>query len=72
MFAGGKIKNYIKALLFGIKTKQLGYPFVMYYNANGDTSDNKPKWRWFERIGMAVSDDMINWKRLGSDPVDAS
>jgi hypothetical protein len=40
----------------------------MYYNANGDSSGNKPKWRWFERIGMAVSDDMINW-RYGADPL---
>jgi len=42
---------------------------VMYYNANGDTSNNTPKWRWFERIGMAVSDDMINWQRYQTDPV---
>jgi hypothetical protein len=41
----------------------------MYYNANGDTSNNTPKWRWFERIGMAVSDDMINWQRYQIDPV---
>lgn len=49
--------------------KTTGYPFVMYYNANGDSSGNKPKWRWFERIGMAVSNDMVTWKRLGADPV---
>ena len=41
----------------------------MYYNANGDTSNNTPKWRWFERIGMAVIDDMINWQRYQTDPV---
>jgi predicted GH43/DUF377 family glycosyl hydrolase len=51
------------------KNKTLGHPFVMYYNANGDTSNNTPKWRWFERIGMAVSDDMINWQRYQTDPV---
>jgi predicted GH43/DUF377 family glycosyl hydrolase len=49
--------------------KRMGYPFVMYYNANGDTSGNKPQWRWFERIGMAVSDDMVNWKRYLEEPV---
>ena len=36
-----------------------GHPFVMYYNAKGNA----------ERIGMAVSDDMEHWQRLGKDPV---
>ena len=36
-----------------------GHPFVMYYNAKGDC----------ERIGMAVSDDMLHWRRFGADPV---
>ena len=35
-----------------------GHPFVMFYNAKGDA----------ERIGMAVSDDMEHWRRLGKDP----
>ena len=52
------------------KKKTLGYPFVMYYNATGDkehnTTSNLPG---FERIGMAVSSDMVNWKRFGKDPV---
>ena len=48
------------------KSKLTGHPFVMYYNANGDSLDKK---RGAERIGMAVSDDMINWKRYGKDPV---
>lgn len=39
-----------------------GHPFVMYYNAKGDTAD-------YESIGMAVSDDMINWQRFGEAPV---
>lgn len=46
--------------------KTTGYPFVMYYNARGD-SINPAKGA--ERIGMAVSDDMVNWKRFGADPV---
>ena len=62
-------KKLFKSTVIWDKDKKTGYQFVMYYNANGDSSGNKPKWRWFERIGMAVSDDMINWKRLGSDPV---
>ena len=62
-------KKLFKSSVIWDKNKTLGHPFVMYYNANGDTSNNTPKWRWFERIGMAVSDDMINWQRYRSDPV---
>jgi predicted GH43/DUF377 family glycosyl hydrolase len=43
-----------------------GYPFVMFYNARGDSL--KPD-RGAERIGMAVSGDMVNWIRFGSEPV---
>lgn len=50
------------------KDRTTGYPFVMYYNANGDTTGNKSL-RWFERIGMAVSEDMIHWKRFLREPV---
>ncbi len=62
-------KKLFKSAVIWDKEKTTGYPFVMYYNANGDSSGNIPKWRWFERIGMAVSNDMLNWKRLGADPV---
>jgi predicted GH43/DUF377 family glycosyl hydrolase len=62
-------KKLFKSTIIWDKTKIVGHPFVMYYNANGDTSNNTPKWRWFERIGMAVSDDMINWERYQTDPV---
>ena len=62
-------KKLFKSTVIWDTNKTTGYPFVMYYNANGDTSNNKPKWRWFERIGMAVSDDMITWKRFERDPV---
>lgn len=48
------------------KTKTTGHPFVMYYNAKGDSL--KPK-RGKERIGMAVSDDMEHWKRYLDQPV---
>jgi predicted GH43/DUF377 family glycosyl hydrolase len=48
------------------REKHTGFPFVMYYNARGDSL--KPQ-RGAERIGMAVSDDMVNWKRYGKDPV---
>lgn len=62
-------KKLFKSTVIWDKAKTTGYPFVMYYNANGDTSNNTPKWRWFERIGMAVSDDMVNWKRFQTEPV---
>jgi predicted GH43/DUF377 family glycosyl hydrolase len=48
------------------KAKHTGHPFVMYYNANGDSLNKK---RGAERIGMATSDDMITWTRYGKDPV---
>ena len=40
-------------------SQSLGYPFIMYYNAKGD----------HESIGMAVSTNMVDWQRYGSDPV---
>lgn len=39
-----------------------GYPYVMYYNAKGDTAD-------YESIGMAVSDDIVSWQRFGEEPL---
>ncbi|MBL7743786.1 MAG: glycosylase [Chitinophagaceae bacterium] len=62
-------KKLFKSSVIWDKHKITGHPFVMYYNANGDTSNNTPKWRWFERIGMAVSDDMVHWQRHQVDPV---
>ena len=38
--------------------------FYLFYNAKD--SEN---WKWHEQIGMAVSDDLLNWERVGSDPV---
>jgi len=39
----------------------LGYPYVMFYNGK--------KKNGYERIGIAVSDDMRTWFRYGSEPV---
>jgi UDP-2,3-diacylglucosamine pyrophosphatase LpxH len=55
-----------KQTVIGIKRKLTGHPFVMYYNANGDSVNKK---RGAERIGMAVSDDMLTLARYGKDPV---
>jgi predicted GH43/DUF377 family glycosyl hydrolase len=44
------------------KSKSLGHPFAMFYNA-------KQQGPWIERIGIAVSDDMLHWRRYGTGPV---
>lgn len=43
------------------KDESLGFPFVMYYNGGMKSA--------YERIGMAVSRDMVHWQRYGNDPV---
>jgi predicted GH43/DUF377 family glycosyl hydrolase len=62
-------KKEYKSSVIWDKNKTTGYRFVMFYNANGDTAKDNKKTRWFERIGMAVSNDMLNWKRLNSEPI---
>lgn len=44
------------------KEESLGYPFVMYYNG-------KQLGPGIERIGMAVSRDLLRWSRYGAGPV---
>jgi predicted GH43/DUF377 family glycosyl hydrolase len=58
-----------KSTVIADKEKLTGHPFVMYYNAVGDSLVNNKKTRWYERIGMAVSDDMEHWQRYLKDPV---
>ena len=48
-----------KSQIIWDKAETLGYPFVMYYNARSGP----------ERIGMAVSKNMLHWKRFGQEPV---
>ena len=55
-----------KNFVFYDEAKVTGYPFVMFYNARGDSL--KPN-RGAERIGMAVSNDMIHWYRFNKEPV---
>ena len=62
-------RKIFKSSVVWDKQKTTGYPFVMYYNANGDTAKNNLRTRWYERIGMAVSNDMLHWKRYGKEPV---
>jgi predicted GH43/DUF377 family glycosyl hydrolase len=49
------------------REKTTGHQFVMFYNAKG--SDKPAGKAEAERIAMAVSDDMKNWKRFGEKPV---
>ena len=59
-------KNMIyKSSVIYDSLKITGYPFVMFYNAKGKKTDKAD----FESIGIAVSDDLVNWNRLGDDPV---
>jgi predicted GH43/DUF377 family glycosyl hydrolase len=62
-------KKQFKSSIIYDKKKTTGYSFVMYYNANGDTAKDNKTTRWFERIGMAVSNDMLHWKRFENEPV---
>lgn len=62
-------KKLFKSTVIWDEQKTIGYPFIMYYNANGDTAKDNKKTRWFERIGMAVSNDMVNWKRYNPEPI---
>ena len=55
-------RTIYKSLVIRDSGRHTGHPFVMYYNARGDTAD-------YESIGMAVSNDMASWKRYGEDPV---
>ncbi|MGB8193215.1 MAG: glycosylase [Chitinophagaceae bacterium] len=62
-------RKLFKSTVIQDKQKLTGYQFLMYYNANGDSAKNNVKTRWFERIGMAVSNDMKNWKRFKEEPL---
>ena len=55
-----KLTHY-KSTVYWDRSKSLGKPFVMYYNAGGINPANKLK---AERIGIALSDNMTQWKRL--------
>jgi predicted GH43/DUF377 family glycosyl hydrolase len=56
-------KTLYKSNIILDDAKTFGHPFVMYYNGKQAGKVGT------ERIGMAVSDDMIHWKRFGSGPV---
>jgi predicted GH43/DUF377 family glycosyl hydrolase len=57
-------KTLYKSQIIHDKSESLGWPFVMFYNGKFKNG--------FERIGMAVSRDMVNWNRYGTNPVVAN
>ena len=57
--------TFYKNFIIEDKEKLTGHRFVMYYNARGDSINPN---RGAERISMAVSDDMLHWKRFGNTP----
>jgi predicted GH43/DUF377 family glycosyl hydrolase len=57
-------KTLYKTQIIHDKGESLGFPFVAFYNAKLKNG--------FERIGMAVSKDMIHWNRYGTNPVVAN
>jgi predicted GH43/DUF377 family glycosyl hydrolase len=54
-------KTLYRSHIIRDQAQSLGYPFVMFYN--GKMRDG------YERIGMAVSQDMKHWLRYGVEPV---
>ncbi len=55
-----------KSSIYWDKSKTLGAPFVMYYNAGGVNPETKVKG---ERIGIALSKDLKKWTRYAGNPV---
>jgi predicted GH43/DUF377 family glycosyl hydrolase len=54
-------ETLFKSHIIRDQSKSLGYPFVMFYNARGEAGH--------ESIGMAVSEDIVNWQRYGDGAV---
>ena len=57
-------KTLYKSSIIHDETKSLGWPFVMFYNGKYKNG--------YERIGMAVSTNMVNWNRYGENSVVAN
>lgn len=59
-------KTIFKSSVIYDEDRKTGFPFVMYYNAAGDSAH---KGHQFESIAMAVSNDMKQWQRFGDKPL---
>lgn len=60
-----KLTQY-KSTIYWDKSKRLGYPFVMFYNAGGIHPESGLK---AERVGIALSKNLKKWKRYADNPV---
>lgn len=54
-------KTLYKSTIIHDREQRLGVPFVMYYNAKVKNG--------YERIGMALSTNLVNWTRFGTNCV---
>jgi len=54
-------KTLYKSQIIHDEAQSLGWPFVMFYNAKYKNG--------YEQIGMAVSRDLVNWSRYGTNSV---
>ncbi|MBR1793597.1 MAG: hypothetical protein IJ764_08180 [Bacteroidales bacterium] len=59
-------ETQFKSAVFRDKEKHFGCDFVMFYNAFGVNDTNG---LGAERIGIALSDDMVHWRRYKGNPV---
>lgn len=55
-----------KSMVYWDRSKQLGAPFVMFYNAGGKNPETGFKG---ERVGIALSKNMTKWERYAGNPV---
>jgi predicted GH43/DUF377 family glycosyl hydrolase len=55
-------KTIYKSQIIWDRNETLGHPFVMFYNGKQEGPAT-------ERIGIAVSQDMVHWSRFGPGPV---
>ena len=61
-----ELMTQYKSTVYWDKSKTLGSPFVMFYNAGGRHPETGLKG---ERVGIALSKDMKKWKRYDGNPV---
>jgi hypothetical protein len=61
-----ELMTQYKSTVYWDKSKTLGAPFVMFYNAGGRHPESGLKG---ERVGIALSKDMKNWTRYAGNPV---
>lgn len=59
-------KTIFKSSVIYDAGKLTGFPYVLYYNAAGDSLVNGQQ---FESIAMAGSHDMMQWTRLSHEPI---